>query len=71
VWIHGDVSAGEPPGASGPAEAPSSNFGMLGVGDPACDLSIGLAPACREPQGFPRMLRSTAIMGRAPRLDFV
>jgi aminoglycoside phosphotransferase (APT) family kinase protein len=39
VWIHGDVSAGNLLTHSGQLSA-VIDFGMLGVGDPACDLSI-------------------------------
>ena len=39
VWIHGDVSAGNLLVRAGRLSA-VIDFGMLGVGDPACDLSI-------------------------------
>jgi aminoglycoside phosphotransferase (APT) family kinase protein len=39
VWIHGDVSAGNLLVQSGQLSS-VIDFGMLGVGDPACDLSI-------------------------------
>ena len=39
VWIHGDVSAGNLLVQAGRLGA-VIDFGMLGVGDPACDLSI-------------------------------
>ena len=39
VWIHGDVSAGNLLTHAGRLSA-VIDFGMLGVGDPACDLSI-------------------------------
>jgi len=39
VWIHGDVSAGNLLLRDGRLSA-IIDFGMLGVGDPACDLSI-------------------------------
>ena len=39
VWIHGDVSAGNLLVKAGRLSA-VIDFGMLGVGDPACDLSI-------------------------------
>lgn len=39
VWIHGDVSAGNLLVREGRLSA-VIDFGMLGVGDPACDLSI-------------------------------
>jgi aminoglycoside phosphotransferase (APT) family kinase protein len=39
VWIHGDVSAGNLLLRQGRLSA-VIDFGMLGVGDPACDLSI-------------------------------
>jgi aminoglycoside phosphotransferase (APT) family kinase protein len=39
VWIHGDVSAGNLLVKEGRLSA-VIDFGMLGVGDPACDLSI-------------------------------
>ena len=39
VWIHGDVSAGNLLVREGRLSA-IIDFGMLGVGDPACDLSI-------------------------------
>jgi aminoglycoside phosphotransferase (APT) family kinase protein len=39
VWIHGDVSPGNLLVRSGRLSA-VIDFGMLGVGDPACDLSI-------------------------------
>lgn len=39
VWIHGDVSAGNLLLQEGGLSA-VIDFGMLGVGDPACDLSI-------------------------------
>ena len=39
VWIHGDVSAGNLLVSSGRLSA-VIDFGMLAVGDPACDLSI-------------------------------
>jgi len=40
VWLHGDVSAGNLLVKGGRLSA-VIDFGMLGVGDPACDLSIG------------------------------
>lgn len=39
VWIHGDVSAGNLLVQEGRLSS-VIDFGMLGVGDPACDLSI-------------------------------
>jgi len=39
VWIHGDVSAGNLLVQDGQLSS-VIDFGMLGVGDPACDLSI-------------------------------
>ncbi len=39
VWIHGDVSAGNLLMQAGRLSS-VIDFGMLGVGDPACDLSI-------------------------------
>src|SRR5207247_1831690 len=39
VWIHGDVSAGNLLVKAGRLSS-VIDFGMLGVGDPACDLSI-------------------------------
>jgi len=39
VWVHGDVSAGNLVVRGGQLSA-VIDFGMLGVGDPACDLSI-------------------------------
>jgi aminoglycoside phosphotransferase (APT) family kinase protein len=39
VWIHGDVSAGNLLTHAGRLSA-VIDFGMLGVGDPACDLTI-------------------------------
>jgi len=39
VWLHGDVSAGNLLVKGGRLSA-VIDFGMLGVGDPACDLSI-------------------------------
>jgi aminoglycoside phosphotransferase (APT) family kinase protein len=39
VWIHGDVSAGNLLVQAGRLSS-VIDFGMLGVGDPACDLSI-------------------------------
>lgn len=39
VWIHGDVSAGNLLVKNGQLHA-IIDFGMLGTGDPACDLSI-------------------------------
>ncbi len=39
VWIHGDVSAGNLLLREGRLNA-VVDFGMLGVGDPACDLSV-------------------------------
>jgi len=39
VWIHGDVSAGNLLTQAGRLSA-VIDFGMLGVGDPACDLAI-------------------------------
>jgi aminoglycoside phosphotransferase (APT) family kinase protein len=39
VWIHGDVSAGNLLVQNGRLSG-VIDFGMLGVGDPACDLSI-------------------------------
>jgi aminoglycoside phosphotransferase (APT) family kinase protein len=39
VWVHGDVSAGNLLLQEGRLSA-VIDFGMLGVGDPACDLSI-------------------------------
>lgn len=40
VWIHGDVSAGNLLVKAGRLSS-VIDFGMLGVGDPACDLAIG------------------------------
>jgi aminoglycoside phosphotransferase (APT) family kinase protein len=39
VWVHGDVSAGNLLVQAGRLHA-VIDFGMLGVGDPACDLAI-------------------------------
>jgi aminoglycoside phosphotransferase (APT) family kinase protein len=39
VWIHGDISVGNLLSQNGKLRA-VIDFGMLGVGDPACDLSI-------------------------------
>jgi len=39
VWIHGDISVGNLLAQDGQLRA-VIDFGMLGVGDPACDLSI-------------------------------
>ena len=39
VWVHGDVSAGNLLVRAGQLSS-VIDFGMLGVGDPACDLSI-------------------------------
>jgi aminoglycoside phosphotransferase (APT) family kinase protein len=39
MWVHGDVSAGNLLLLGGRLNA-VIDFGMLGVGDPACDLSI-------------------------------
>jgi len=39
VWIHGDISVGNLLSQDGELRA-VIDFGMLGVGDPACDLSI-------------------------------
>lgn len=40
VWVHGDVSVGNLLVREGRLSA-VIDFGMLGVGDPACDLAIG------------------------------
>lgn len=39
MWVHGDLSAGNLLVQEGRLRA-VIDFGMLGVGDPACDLSI-------------------------------
>jgi aminoglycoside phosphotransferase (APT) family kinase protein len=47
VWIHGDVSAGNLLVKEGRLSA-VIDFGMLGVGDPACDLPIAWTLFSRE-----------------------
>lgn len=68
VWLHGDVSAGNLLVQEGRLSA-IIDFGMLAVGDPACDLSVTWTLLQGESRGtFRAMLRldpGTWARGRA------
>ena len=54
VWLHGDLSAGNLLARDGRL-AGVIDWGLLGAGDPACELQVGLEPVRpRQPRGLPR-----------------